>query len=229
MEIMAARHSAALSNRLVDRRPDSPRMPPTLTPLRNPVCPWDAEYGWHRAFEARPEATIMVPAACGANGLRFLLRSSYQEESNYPSLTRRPQWSPAASEEEEEPEPQQPPYTYAQPRMPFGKGRPVPTILGIAYDQEPPAAAPAAVVVSPRPSSSLPFVQPPPTPLPQPPPTPLGGTQPTPLSPLGYPQRHRKGDSLAYESRTRRFGDPSRWQTSSMEMSVACNGAAAYM
>ena len=71
-------------------------VPPTLAPLRNPICPWDASNRWHRAFsrdsltmrsnraqletlgfsdEVAPtvDDSVLVPAVTGGK-LRYLLR-----------------------------------------------------------------------------------------------------------------------------------------------------------
>ena len=43
------RHAAAIANRIGDAKSPSPRqnLPPNLTPLRNPISPWDSECALH--------------------------------------------------------------------------------------------------------------------------------------------------------------------------------------
>ena len=80
---------------------NTPLVPPTLAPLRNPICPWDASTTWHRAFapnsltmrsNARQLQTLGLPAPpppptddgiylvpCVTGGkLRYLARSPSQ-------------------------------------------------------------------------------------------------------------------------------------------------------
>ena len=49
------RHAAAITNRIGDAKSPSPRqnLPPNLTPLRNPISPWDSECALHLKKKSR--------------------------------------------------------------------------------------------------------------------------------------------------------------------------------
>ena len=144
--MLSVPHSAATANRLADE--NSPRVPPTLHPLRNPICPWDAEYGYHRAYETGQEPEVLVPAAVSGHGLRFLLRPAasaraFAEESTYPTFERRFQGPP------DQPKAALPPFAYPEPQLPFGRGRPMPMQVGSAYPPPTPSSPAAAAAMYP--------------------------------------------------------------------------------
>ena len=94
----------------------------SMHPLRNPIHTWDQEYNWHRAFEAKPEAPVLMPVAAGGNlAVKYVPRTAYVPEEcpAYPTHERRPQGPPDAIMTP------QPPFTYRAPRPAWGKGRPV--------------------------------------------------------------------------------------------------------
>ena len=142
---------------------------------------------------------MLVPAAVGGQGLRFIVRpatanTSASATATYPSLSRRPQGPPAQpSDVTHTP----PPYEYHSPQLPFGRGRP-----GVALGYGPAYAPTAAVAAS----------------------TDGGAVAYPPLSPYGYPHEQRR----RYDLQPRRFGDPRKWMTSAMLMQQEVHGAAAY-
>lgn len=179
-------HSAAIANRIADA--SAPRMLPTLAPLRNPISPWDAEYGWHRAYETKQEPAVLVPAAVGGHGLRFLVRPatasnvSASATAAYPSLSRRPQGPPEQSGDAAAAR-APPPYAYQQPTLPFGRGRP-----GVAHSYGPAYPPPTAASATGGSAAAYPL-----------------------MSPYGYPHEQRR----RYDMQPRRCGT---WMTIAMAM-----------
>jgi hypothetical protein len=152
-------HSSSIANAL-GAPPGTPRVSPTLMPLRNPISTWDTEYTWQRAanplFSSSAVSTQpAIPVATGSNKAPVFLvrpgRPFNNEIATYPSHLRREQGPEGA-----------PPYSYCvrlchsatysalallpsclscrlvtlvrqDPRTPWGRGRPFPPAFAPAF------------------------------------------------------------------------------------------------
>ena len=106
---LVAMHSSSIANAL-GAPPGTPRVSPTLMPLRNPISTWDTEYTWQRAanplFSSSAVSTQpAIPVATGSNKAPVFLvrpgRPFNNEIATYPSHLRREQGPEGA-----------PPYSY---------------------------------------------------------------------------------------------------------------------
>jgi hypothetical protein len=111
-------------------------------PLRNPISTWDTEYTWQRAanplFCAPAISTqpSLIPVATGSNKApMFLLRPGpfNNDCATYPGHQRREQGPEGA-----------PPYSYRDPRTPWGRGRPFAPAFAPAFKEAQSVAIAAA-------------------------------------------------------------------------------------